>query len=114
VRVWRETDPEAAGRLFAEDCVFRSHPFRELEDARAYMRRVLVSEAEVKLWVGKPIVRGSRLTFEYWVNMVEDNKAVTLAGCSLVRLDSKGKCTELRDYWAMVKGRRPPPPEWGH
>lgn len=28
----------AAAALNAEDCVFRSHPFRELEDARAYMR----------------------------------------------------------------------------
>ena len=74
VRAWREKDPEAAARLFAVDCVFRSHPFRELEDARAYMRRTLAGEAEAKIWVGEPIVRGSRLTFEYWVNMVEDHR----------------------------------------
>ena len=44
-RAWRAGDGEAAAALYAEDCVFRSHPFRELEDARAYMRRV-VPEAE--------------------------------------------------------------------
>ncbi len=32
---WLAGDGEAAGALYAEDCVFRSSPFRELEDARA-------------------------------------------------------------------------------
>ena len=44
-RAWRAGDGEAAAALYAEDCVFRSHPFRELEDARAYMRRVVAVQA---------------------------------------------------------------------
>ena len=31
---WLAGDGEAAAELYAEGCVFRSHPFRDLEDAR--------------------------------------------------------------------------------
>src|SRR5206468_8448552 len=41
-----------------------------------------------------PIIRGSRMTFEYWVSMVEEGKPVTLAGCSLMKLDRGWKCSE--------------------
>jgi len=34
------------------------------------------------------------MTFEYWVSMVEEGKPVTLAGCSLMKLDRGWKCSE--------------------
>ena len=57
-RAWRAGDGEAAAALYAEDCTFRSHPFRELEDARAYMRRVVPEAEAPEVWFGEPIEEG--------------------------------------------------------
>jgi hypothetical protein len=110
---WRAGDAEAAANLFTEDCVFRSHPFRELEDARVYTRRVFGSERERDVWFGTALGSGSRGAVEYWAAMVEDDQDVTLAGCCVIELDSDGRCRTLRDYWAMQPGRSGPPAGWG-
>ncbi|OLE17913.1 MAG: hypothetical protein AUG88_05495 [Actinobacteria bacterium 13_1_20CM_4_68_12] len=57
-RAWRAGDGEAAAALYAEDCIFRSHPFRELEDARAYMRRVVPEAEAPEVWFGEPVEDG--------------------------------------------------------
>ena len=62
---WRAGDGEAAAELYAEDCVFRSHPFRELEDARAYMRRVVPEAAAPEVWFGEPVEQGDTAAVEY-------------------------------------------------
>jgi hypothetical protein len=59
-RAWRAGDGGAAAALYARDCVFRSHPFRELEDARASMRRVI---PEAEAWRLEP---GLRSPAEGW------------------------------------------------
>src|SRR5205085_328881 len=50
---WRAGDGEACAQLYAERCVFRSHPFRELEDARAYMRQVVPEAEAPEVWFGE-------------------------------------------------------------
>ena len=110
---WLGGDAEAAAALYTEDCVFRSHPFRELEDARAYTRRVFGEAETLDARFGEPIVEGDRVAVEYRAVLQEAGREVTLAGCSIMRLDADGRCREARDYWATTEGRHEPPPGWG-
>jgi hypothetical protein len=110
---WRRGDGEAAAALFADGCRFRSHPFRALEDARAYTVREFDRESDREVWFGTPVMAADRAAVEYWATMAEDGRDITLAGCVMLRLDEAGLCTELRDYWDVVPGRRTPPEGWG-
>jgi len=110
---WRGGDTDAATALFTEDCLFRSHPFREPEDAREYTRRVFADEEEVEPRFGEPVVEGDRAAVEYWAPMREDGFDLTLAGCIAFRLAADGRCAELRDLWVTAPGRLEPPEDWG-
>ena len=113
-QAWLKGDAEAAARLYAADCVFRSHPFRELEDARAYMRRVLPEAEAPEVWFGEPIEDGDRAAVEYWALFVEpDGTESTIAGCHVMRFDADGLVAEARDYWSLEPGHRRPPETWG-
>jgi len=112
-RGWRERDAEAIGALYADGCVFRTHPFREAEDPLAYVRRVLAVESDVEARFGRPIVDGDRAAVEWWATLLEDGREITLAGCSWLRFDDQGLVTEQRDYWAQADETRPPPDPWG-
>jgi ketosteroid isomerase-like protein len=111
--VWRSGDAEAAASLFTEDCVFRSHPFRETEDARAYTRRVFADEEEVEPHFGEPVVEGDRAAVEYWAAMREDALDLTLAGCLMMRFAPDGRCSAMRDVWTTAPERLEPPADWG-
>jgi hypothetical protein len=113
-RAWRAGDGEAAGALYAADCLFRSAPFRELEDARAYMAKV-VPEAEAReVWFGEPFEEGERAAIEYWANLVEpDGAEWTISGCHLIRFDGDGLVAEARDVWQLEPGHRVPGRGWG-
>jgi SnoaL-like domain len=112
-RAWRAGDGEPAAALYAEDCVFRSHPFRELEDARAYMRRVIPEAEAPAVWLGEPVEQDDRAAIEYWALLVEPNgDEATIAGCHVVRFGADGLIAEARDYWHLEPGHRSPPPDW--
>jgi hypothetical protein len=111
---WLDGDGEAAAALYAEDCVCRSHPFRELEDARAYMRRVIPEAEAPEVWFGEPIEDGDFAAVEWWALLVEpDGTKSTIAGLHRMRFGADGLVAEARDYWALEPGHRQPPPEWG-
>jgi SnoaL-like domain len=113
-RGWLAGDGEACARLYAEDCVFRSQPFRELEDARAYMRRVVPEAEASEVWFGEPADGGEHAAVEYWALLVEpDGQESTLVGCHVMRFAPDGLVAEARDYWHQEPGHRRPPPEWG-
>jgi SnoaL-like protein len=113
-RAWRAGDSEAAASLYAEDCVFRSHPFRDLEDAHDYMRRVVPEAAAPEVWFGEPIEDGDYAAVEYWALLVEpDGKESTIAGLHRMRFGLNGLISEARDYWHLEPGHRRPPAEWG-
>ena len=113
-RAWRAGDGEAAAALYAEDCVFRSHPLRPLEGAREYMRRI-VQEAEApEVWFGEPVEAGDRAAIEYRALLVDpDGTESTIAGCHVVRFGEDGLVAEARDHWHLEPGHRRPPSEWG-
>jgi len=107
---WRTHDVEAIAGRYADGAVFRSHPFREPEDARAYVERVFAEEeAEPEVWFGEPISDGDRAAVEYWAIARYEGRAHTLAGTTLLRFDADGLVVEHRDYWALEPGRRERP-----
>ncbi len=111
---WLAGDGEAAAALYAEDCVFRSLPFRELEDARAYMRRVVPEADAPEVWFGEPVEDGDTAAVEYWALIVApDGAQSTLAGVHRFRFGADGLIVEARDCWCVEPGHRRPPAEWG-
>jgi len=106
---WENADADRIGALYAEDAVFRSHPFREPErSARDYAQRAFADEELVECRFGEPIVDRDRAAVEYWAVLSADGDQETLAGIAVVRFGEDGRVVEQRDYWSMEPGRRPP------
>jgi nuclear transport factor 2 (NTF2) superfamily protein len=112
-QAWRERDPQAIGTLYADDCIFRTHPFREAENPLAYVSRELPNESDVEARFGRPVVDGDRAAVEWWATLLEEGRQITLAGFSWLRFDERGLVLEQRDYWAQRDGRTSPPAPWG-
>ena len=115
---WRGRDPEAAVRLFTDDAVYRSSPFRDpsvgSQGVRAYWARATRDQRRLDLRFGKPIVEGDRAAVEWWAVMdVEGDASGTLPGELYLIFGPDGRCRELREYWHWEEGRRDPPPGWG-
>jgi ketosteroid isomerase-like protein len=105
---WENADADGIGALYAEDAVYRSHPFREPErSARDYALRAFADEELVQCRFGEPIVDGDRAAVEYWAVLSADGDEETLAGIALLRFGEDGRVVEQRDYWSMEPGRRP-------
>ena len=112
-QAWRERDPQAIGALYADDCIFRTHPFREAENPLAYVSRELPNESDVEARFGRPVVDGDRAAVEWWATLLEEGRQITLAGFSWLRFDERGLVLEQRDYWAQRDGKTSPPAPWG-
>ena len=111
---WLAGDGEAAAGLYAEDCVFRSDPFRELEDARAYMRTVVPEAEAPEVWFGEPVEAGDTAAIEYWALLVApDGTQSTLAGVHRMRFGADGLIVEARDCWNQEPGHRRRPRSGG-
>ena len=102
---WRTLDPHPIVALYADDCLFLSHPFREPEPPRDYVFRALAEEEWADPWFGEPVVDGERAAVEWWAFVRENGKDVTLAGTSLLRFREDGQCVEQRDVFALEDGR---------
>jgi hypothetical protein len=116
-RAWKARDAELAGQLYAEDAIYRSHPFRDPHHGRAgmleYTRWAFSSEEDADCWFGEPIVQGDRAAVEYWAVILELGGGIsTLAGSVVLRFREDGKVTEHRDYWALEQTRRTPYDGW--
>jgi uncharacterized protein (TIGR02246 family) len=116
---WKAHDVEAVVALYAEDCVHRSAPFRPphrgRQGVRDYVAGAFADEQAVEeVRFGTPVVQGDRACVEYWARFRDEHGApATLAGCGFARFDGDGLVTEVRDYWHLEAGDRPPPEGWG-
>lgn len=103
---WQGADAEAIGALYAEDAVYRSHPFREPETSPLdYALRAFSDEELVECRFGEPVVEGDRAAVEYWAILSAEGDEETLAGIALLRFRGDGRVVEQRDYWSMQPGR---------
>ena len=105
LRGWRALDSEPIVALFADDCFFLSHPFRDPQRPRDYVEWALAEEDWAEPWFGEPVVAGERAAVEWRAYVRENGRDVTLAGTSLLRFREDGQCVEQRDAWAVADGR---------
>ena len=107
---WKGHDADAVSKLYTDDAVSRSHPFRDALNGHA---GVFESEADVDLWFGEPIAAGDGASVEYWAVILDQHgKISTLAGTVVLRFATDGRVAEHRDYWALDEGRRAPYDGW--
>ncbi len=114
---WEKADEDLVASLFTEDASYRSSPFREpfrgQAEIRAYWRRGAGHQRETRVRMGSPFVDGRRVAVEWWATMIEEDEAVTLPGCLILRFADDGRCSDLREYWHLEAGRREPFAGWG-
>jgi hypothetical protein len=107
-RGWEAGDADVIGALYADDAVYRSHPFGEPEaSAHAYALRAFAEDDLVECRFGEPAVDGDRAAVEYWAILRTPRGEETLAGVTLLRFGPDGRVVEHRDYWSMQPGRTP-------
>lgn len=118
-RAWRTHDAELIGSLYADDAVFRSHPFREehlgSEGAAGYASWAFEDESESpRVWFAEPRVVGSdRASVEYWaISTDRSGTPTTIGGVALLRFAPDGRVADQRDYWNSVEGEVEPYEAW--
>jgi uncharacterized protein (TIGR02246 family) len=103
---WRAGDPEAAGRLFADDAAYTFDPFgrglRGREQIVAHWTQAIAAQSELVLLVESPVADGDRAAAAWRATFVRDGERVELAACLLLRFDADGRCTDLREYWRQA------------
>ena len=109
---WEADDPDAAAALYADDCVFRSAPFREPEPPLQYTRRVFPEAKARDVRFGEPVEEGDRAAVEWWAVTVENGELTSLAGTSWLRFGPDGRVTEQHDYWGITPERTEPWAGW--
>jgi hypothetical protein len=111
-RAWPVGDVELVAPVYAEGCLFYSHPFREPEAPRDYVVWAFAEQASAECRFGEPLVDGDRAAVDWWAVMTGlDGGDETIAGTSLLRFDTDGLVVEQRDAWALETGRRDLP-DW--
>jgi hypothetical protein len=70
-------------------------------------------QRDARVRMGRPFVDGSRVAVEWWTTMVSEGEQVTLPGCLLLRFESDGRCSDLREYWNFASTLREPFAGWG-
>jgi ketosteroid isomerase-like protein len=104
-RAWKEHDADRVAALYADDASFRSAPFRELQDPRAYAEWAFADEDSAEPHFREPLVADDRAVVEWWAVSQLTGKEETLAGVSLLRFDEDGLVVEQNDYWHLEPGR---------
>ena len=111
-RAWPIADVDAIATLYAPECVFYSHPFRDRQAPAEYAAWAFEDQAAAECRFGEPVVDGPRAAVDWWaVITTKSGSLQSLAGTSLLRFDADGFVVEQRDAWADAEGRREVP-EW--
>ncbi len=103
---------DAISALYADDAVFYSHPFRERQAPKEYVKWAFGGQAVAECRFGEPVAEGSRAAVDWWAAITAaDGSVETIAGTSLLRFGDDGLVIEQRDAWAAVPERRDLP-DW--
>ena len=118
-QAWRDRDADAAAKLFADDCLYWSHPLQEphrgAEGVHSYWANVTSTQDRVDVRMGRPIESsdGRRAAVEFWVRMLNSGAEATLVGILFLRFAEDGRCEELRESWLFEPGDHAPHDGWG-
>ena len=112
-RAWRAQDPAPLAAVYADDVVFRSHPFRDPQSPLVYARGAFAQEGEeLEVWWNEPVVDDDRAVVEWWATLSENDEPVTLAGASVLTFGADGRVVDQHDYWASSPGHSRPWAGW--
>ena len=113
-RAWTEHDPDRVAALYAQDATFRTSPFREPQDPRAYSEWAFSEEDSAEVRFGDPVaVSADRAVVGWWTVARTGEEELTLAGVSLLRFDGAGMVVEEHGYWNEEPGPHEPFEGWG-
>jgi nuclear transport factor 2 (NTF2) superfamily protein len=114
---WEARDTDAIVDLYAPDVRFSTQafrvPYRGRDGVRSYVAQAFAEEREPRVWVGTPLVDGSRAAIEWWAAVTENDIEITLAGVSILHFDADGLVVAQWDSWNQGEGRQAPPQGWG-
>ncbi len=106
---WATHDPDVRAARYADECEFRSHPFREAlsgrEGARRSAEEAFAEERSAISSFADPIVAADgRAAVEYRAAITAiDGRTATLSGVTVLRFDADGLVRAHRDYWSMER-----------
>ncbi len=124
-QAWRAKDAVAVTNLFTDDAIYRSTPTGAAHIGStaiaAYWRKATVSQNQLELRFGTPVVADQRIAVEWWATLRDPdwnrdatNDLATLPGCLILTFADDGRCAELREYYNPLFGQAVPPPVgWG-
>ena len=103
---WEGRDPEAVGRLFAEDATYQETPFTQpLRGRKAigeYWSKVVVTTQEQTHFGYEVLAISEASAIAHWwasFARVSSKAKVSLDGVFLLTFDAAGLCRELREWW---------------
>jgi ketosteroid isomerase-like protein len=103
---WPVADVDAIAKLYADDAIFLSAPFRQRQAPRDYVTWAFDDQDAAECRFGEPIVAGDRAAVDWWAVMtLKDGTVESIAGTSLLRFAEDGLVVEQRDVWAIEPGR---------
>lgn len=117
---WESWDLPGFVDLFSDDVVYVAHAMQETVVGRraleSYIAKEATEQGEVSVRMGKPLVDGSRVAAEFWVQAkggTATGSGATFAGCIVARLAPDGRCAIFREYWFDVEGQSEAFEGWG-
>ena len=103
---WEARDPEAVGRLFAEDATYSETPFTQPMHGRVAIQKYwseAVAKAQEQIRFGYEVlaVAEDSAIAHWWASFVRvaTKARVSLDGVFLLAFDTAGLCRELREWW---------------
>jgi len=103
---WEARDPEAVGRLFAEDATYQETPFTRPMQGRGAIQQYwsdVVAAAQEQIRFGYEVLaaREDSAIVHWWASFVRiaSRAQVGLDGIFLLSFDTAGHCRELREWW---------------
>lgn len=113
---WRRLDVDAVVALFADDVVYRSHPFRTPQrghdGVRRYTEQWFSAESAVEAHLRVVAVAGGCAAVEYWTPRLENGRPRTIAGLDVLTFERDGQVRALREYWHETDDLFAPDDTW--
>lgn len=105
---WVDGDPDAIGRLFTDDVMYRTSPYEEplvgRDSVVTYWKDEMAGTVSTEVAFGEPLIDGDRVAVEWWAIVSKDGAETTDSGALILEF-SGHLCSQLHEYWMLRDGR---------